>query len=397
MEQAAQRTTTYTLNWVVESDGTTKLVLTNSLLSVVSCEGNALPCHDSHTHVCCLAQLIRTKTSGTEQFSLRLTSPMLHSDILIQVSFDPSFLDLFIGGKTEVFFPLPNEKPIDYGIITPTDKKGYVVLNNPNLPVVGITIAVGNIPMEIINYTPPSNRASEKIKNEHAIKIMLLPKNSKTPRFDIKKDETVCRCTLPEEYLLKMKCNAGHVPVSVSANVAWSQMSESGCMTYMLLISSSLLQTPIYVKINHCQSFLEKFILGEIKVFFPLPIPKRMFSVEEKDISNFKFECLKGKSGFLKASIRAEKNERMLRGEIGYDCDNPLPNTYNVQRPNQVWSIFSNSWQLIRKPKPRGSDWKWDDSTASWICEIDPTTNFLKRFDRTHYSDCWPKRPTTQQ
>jgi hypothetical protein len=143
---------------------------------------------------------------------------------------------------------------------------------------------------------------------------------------------------------------------------------------------------------------LDLFSGGETtEVFFPLHIPKSRFLVEVKNISNFKFKSLKGESGDTKKSERKEKEERMARGAIGYDCDEQLPTTHDVERPNQCWSIYSKSWELIRKPKPRDRDWKWNDFTASWECELDQTTGLLKEFDRTHYSDCWPKLPTKHQ
>ena len=133
------------------------------------------------------------------------------------------------------------------------------------------------------------------------------------------------------------------------------------------------------------------FIGGTTEVFFPLPIPKKMFSVKIKEISNFKFKCLKGQTGVEKKGIRIEKKKREARGAIGFDCDDPLPNEYCIQRSNQVWSTVLNNWELIRKPKPRNSDWKWNDSTASWICELNPITpEYLKKFDRTNFSSCWP-------
>jgi hypothetical protein len=381
MEPAAQQTTTYTLNWVVGPDGTGKLVLTNSLLPLVPCEGNALPCHDSHTQELCSAKMSVETSKTASVISLKLTSTMFDGEIAIQVKFDPSFLDLLIDETTKVFFPLPNEKPRDYGMITQGDKNGNVFLMNPNLPVVEMIVAVRDIPMESIKYTLPKDKSLKKS----------LPKESKTPSFVKTNDGSVCHCTLPEECLSSMQCHNGHVPLKCLAKLAWSQMSESGCMTSVLLISSILLETPIYVQINHDHSFLEIFVLGEIKVFFPLPIPKKTYSVEVNDIDNFKFKCLKGMSGDTKKSERAEKKERMIRGEIGYDCDDPLPTKHNVQRPNQVWSIVSNCWELIRKPQPRNCNWNWNDSTAGWMCEIDPTTTFLKKFVRTLYSNCWPK------
>ena len=370
--------------------GKLAVVLTNSSLPVVRDSSSEVPCHNSHKPVKCSAQMIGTQISGTEQFSLRLTSPMLHSEILIQVDFDPSFLDLFIGGETNVFFPLPNEKPIDYGMITPTDENRYVVLTNPNLPIVGITVIVGNIPFESIKYTAPPNRASDKKNRQHKVNLSSLPEKSKTPVFSIENDETVRRCTLPDQCLITIPCHDGHVPVS--AKVAWSQMSESDseCRTSVLLLSSRLLETPIYVQIDHSHSFLEKIILGEIKVCFPLPIHKKMYSVEIKDIDNFKFKCLKGEPGWQKASIRQKKEERMTSGEIGHDCDPPLPNNHKVQRPNQVWSIFSNNWELIRKPKPRNVAWEWDDLAKSWVCKLDATNrrDGLKLLDRSQFDNC---------
>ena len=397
MAHAAEQTTTYTLNWVHDRKGT--IVLTNSSLPVIPSKGTAFPCHDSHKPVRCSAQMIGTQTSGTEQFSLRLTSDMFGGQIDIQVKFDLSFLDLFIGDATEVFFPLPIEKPIDCGMIMPDDMQGNIVLTNQSLPVVGITVIVRDIKMEDIKYEEPKDK--DKLKS-------WLPKKSLTPVFDEKNDGTVLSCTLPDECLMTIPghedlvpvkclmtipCHEGLVPVKCLAKLVWSQTLGSqtlGSQTSVILLSSKSLKTPIYVQINHDPSFLDLFIRGEIQVFFPMHIPKKTYTVEIKSISNHR--CLKEKSGSDKADIREKMQERRQRGEIGNDDDGPLPvkGYQKVQRPNQVWSSVSNDWELIRKPKPRNADWKWNDSTTSWVCcEYDPETNFLKDLDRTKFSNCW--------
>jgi hypothetical protein len=103
---------------------------------------------------------------------------------------------------------------------------------------------------------------------------------------------------------------------------------------------------------------------------------------------------LKGKTGPDKEEIKEEAAERRQRGVIGgSDDDEPLPVLYyrNVQKQNQVWSIFSNNWELVRKPKPRCANWMWDDSTATWVCELDPTNkkDGLKLFNRSKFWNCF--------
>jgi hypothetical protein len=151
------------------------------------------------------------------------------------------------------------------------------------------------------------------------------------------------------------------------------------------------LKTPIYVQVSTDPSFLDQFIPEENNVFFPMQIPKTTYKIEIKDSSNHK--SLKGLSGHEKAEIRDEMKERLTRGEIGYDDDDPIPVKHyrEIQRPNQVWSIISNNWELVRKPYPRSADWKWNDSTATWVCELDPTNEKygLKLFDRSKFSNCF--------
>lgn len=121
MEKEAEKPTTYIMNCVMGPEGKWVIVMTNSSLPLpvvpVKGIGPAFPCHDSHNLVQCSAQMIGTKTSRTEPFSLRLTSDMFDGQVDIKVEFDPSFLDLFIDGRAEVLFPLPNKKPIECGII----------------------------------------------------------------------------------------------------------------------------------------------------------------------------------------------------------------------------------------------------------------------------------------
>jgi hypothetical protein len=123
-----------------------------------------------------------------------------------------------------------------------------------------------------------------------------------------------------------------------------------------------------------------------------MQIPKTTYDVEIKDSSNHK--SLKGKTGPDKEEIKEEAAERRQRGVIGgSDDDEPLPVLYyrNVQKQNQVWSIFSNNWELVRKPKPRCANWMWDDSTATWVCELDPTNkkDGLKLFNRSKFWNCF--------
>lgn len=380
---------TYTLNWVVGTDGNWILVLTNSSLPVVPCRGNALPCHDSHTQELCFAKIMMNTSKTASVVNLKLTSNKFDGEIVIEVYLEVSFLDLFTEENTVVFFPLPLKKPVVYNM---TERGGVITLTIPSLPVVEKRVITGEIPMEEIKYTLPFGITYDKWT-----KRLCLPKTSKTPKFFEEETNSEYRCSLPDECLTSIQCHDGHVPVKCSAKLVWHQTLGSETSMIFLLLSTWF-DTPIYVQIMIDPSFLDLFSGGKTnEVFFPLSIPKRMFSVEVKDISNFKFKCLKGLSGNMKKSERQEKSERMERGEIGYDCDDPLPTTHEVQRPNQVWSIVSNCWELIRKPKPRDRDWKWDDSTASWTCEIDQTTEFLKKFDRTRYSNCFPFWPTTQQ
>lgn len=355
---------TYTLNWVIGPDGKGEVVLTNSSLPVIPSKHTSVPCHDSHKPQFFSAKM-DTRMSGNDNVvNLRLTSCGFNGEIDILVKFDESFLDLFTG-ETKVFFPMPIETPV---VCKMTISGDIIVLTNSLLPVVEKIVITGEIQMEM---------------------------KSKTPCFFKTKDDSAYRCSLPDECLTSIPCHEGLVPVKCSANMVWFDRLRFK-ISVVLLLSSKLLETPIYVQIDTPHSsFLDLFSGGKTnEVFFPLPISKKMFSVEVKDISNFKFKCLKGMPCYMK---KREKNERMTRGAIGNDCDDPLPNTGEVQRPNQVWSTVSNCWELIRKPKPRDRDWKWDDSTTSWICKIDPITNLLIEFERTHYSNCWPKLPTTQQ
>jgi hypothetical protein len=393
MAHEAQQPTTYTLNLVVGTDGKERLVLTNSSLPVIpsfpyKCfNGNALPCHDSHTPELCFAKIMMDTSEIARVVHLRLTSYEFDGEIIIEVYLNKRFLELFTEETTVVFFPLPL-KPVVYNM---TERGGVITLTIPSLPVVEKRVITGEIPMEEIRYTLPDGIPYEKWS-----KRLWLPKTSETPKFFEEETNSEYRCSLPDECLTSIQCHDSHVPVKCSAKQAWIQNESK--TSVVLLLSSELLKTPIYVRIDTHSSFLDLFSGGKTnEVFFPLPIPKRMVSVEVKDISNVMFKCLKGQSGHMKKSEREEKNERGKRGETGYDNDDPLPNTYEVQRPNQVWSIFSKRWELIRKPKPRDRDWKWDDSTTSWICKIDPITKFLIEFDRTGYSNCWPKLPTTQQ
>ena len=387
MAHEAQQPTTYTLNLVVGTDGKERLVLTNSSLPVIPYKGDALPCHDSHRQELCFAKIMMDTSEIARVVHLRLTSYEFDGEIIIEVYLNQRFLELFTEETTEVFFPLPL-KPLVYNM---TERRGVITLTILSLPVVEKRVITGKIPMEEIRYTLPSGIPYAKWS-----KRLWLPKTSETPEFNEKSDDNYYYCSLPDECLTSIPCHDSHVPVKCSAKQAWIQNESE--TSVVLLLSSKLLKTSIYVQIDTHSSFLDLFSGGKTnEVFFPLPIPKRTVSVEVKDISNVMFKSLKGQSGHMKKSERKEKNERLTRGSIGYDCDDPLPNTYEVKRPNQVWSIVSNCWELIRKPKPRDRDWKWDDSTTSWICKIDPITKFLIEFDRTGYSNCWPKLPTTQQ
>jgi len=370
-----RRQTTYTLNWVVGTDGKGTLVLTNS----------SLP----HTPVVCSAKM-DTRMSGNDNVvNLRLTSSGFDGEIIILVNFDQSFLDLFIDETTEVLFPFPIEKPIVCGMTMFGDN---IVLTKSFLPVVKKIVITGEIPMEKIKYSLPRGTSFDTWRKQS-----WLPMKSKTPCFSETENGSVYRCSLPDECLTSIPCHEGRVPVKCSATMVWFSTLGSE-ISVVLLLFSKWLETPIYVQIDTDHSFLDLFSgCKTTEVFFPLPIPKNMFLVEVKDISNFKFKSLKGKSGATKKDKKEEKDERNESGAIGHDGDDPLPISHEVERPNQVWSIYFSSWELIRKPKPRGSDWKWDDFTASWKCELNPTTGLLKEFDRTHRSNCWPKRPTTQQ
>ena len=388
MAEAARKLTGYIMNLVIMKGGKGVVVLTNSHLPVVQFKDTSygFPCHDSHNLIQCSAQMIGTKTSGTEPLSLRLTSGMFDAPIDIQVEFDPSFLDLLIDEGTEVLFPLPNQNPIDCGIIMHHDEKGYIVLTNPNLRVVQTAVLVEDIPMKGITYEVPNRDNGLKLWR----RTELYPQKSETPDFVQKDSDSERRCYLPTGCLSVMQCHEGHVPVQCSGKLVWSQ--TLGAQTFgILLLFSEWLKTPMYVQFNLDPSFLDQFIRGEIQVFFPMPIPKHLYTVEIKKTSNHL--SLKGKPVEEKADIRKEQKERRARGQIGYDDDDPLSvkDYVKEQRPNQVWSISSKTWVLIRKPKPRNADWKWNDSTATWVCELDPTNKQegLKRFDRSDFTNCF--------
>lgn len=388
--EGKRRQTTYVLNWVVGTDRKGTLVLTNSSLPVIPSKHTSVPCHDSHTPLIFSAKMDTLISGNDEVVNLRLTSCGFDGEIVILVKFNESFLDLFIG-ETEVVFPFPFEKPIVCGMTMSGDD---IVLTNSSLPVVEKIVITGEIPMEKIQHTLPSSTPLDEW-----IKGLSLSMESKTPCF-VKTTHGSTYCySLPDECLTSIPCHEGLVPVKCSAKLDWFSTLGSK-ISFVLLLSSKWLETPIYVQIDTNSSFLDLFSgCKTTEVFFPLPIPKSRFLVEVKNIYNFKFKSLKGESGATKKSEREEKEERIERGAIGHDCDSdkPLPTTHDVERPNQCWSIYFNSWELIRKPKPRDRDWKWNDFTASWECELDPTTGLLKEFDRTHYSNCWPKLPTTQQ
>ena len=332
--EAQQPTTTYTLNWVVWTDGKGRLVLTNSSLLVVRDSSSEVPCHNSHKLVQCSAEMIGTQTSGTKPFFLRLTSPMFDGKVDVLVQFDPSLLDQFIDERAEVLFPMPIEKPMVYGMIMPDDKQGIIVLTNQSLLVVQMSVLCNQIPMNRIKYKVPRHDDSYKLWEREII----YPQMSKTPNFDQTEDGVQRRCALPTSCLSVMPCHEGHVPVQCNAKIAWFQTSGSETKV-ILSLSSKWLKTPIYVELNTVPSFLDQFICGEIQVFFPMQIRKH---------------------------------------------------SYLRQKLNQVWSTVSNNWELIRKPKPRNADWEWNGSTA-WVCELDPTNsrNGLKPLDRTGMPNCW--------
>jgi hypothetical protein len=122
--------TSYIMNSVMGPEGKWVIVMTNSSLPLPVAPfkdtGYGFSCPDYHNLVKCSAQMIGTKTSGTKPLSLRLTSRMFDAPIVIQVKFDHSVLDMLIDEGTEVLFPLPNQKPIDCGIIMHHDEKGLV-------------------------------------------------------------------------------------------------------------------------------------------------------------------------------------------------------------------------------------------------------------------------------
>jgi hypothetical protein len=396
-----EASTSYIMNIVMGPEGKWVIVMTNSSLPLplpvfpFKDTSYGFSCPDSHNLVKCSAQMIGTKTSGTERLSLRLTSPMFDAPIVIQVKFDHSCLDMLIDEGTEVLFPLPNQKPIDCGIIM-HDEKGYILLTNPSFQLVQTNVLVGDIQMKDIKYQVPKKKDNEK---KLLRPTKLFPQKSETPDFVQKDSDSERRCDLPTDCLSVMPCYEGHVPVRCSGKLVWSQTLGSQTLVVLLLFSTWL-ETPMYVQFNLDPSFLDQFnldpsfldqfIRGEIQVFFPMLIPKHLYKVEIKETSNHL--SLKGKSGQEKANIRKEQKERRYRGSIGYDDDDPLPVTCYVEkeRPNQVWSIFSNKWELIKKPKPRKADWKWNDSTATWVCELDLTNkqDGLKLLDRSKFSNC---------
>jgi hypothetical protein len=342
---AEEQQAVYTMNWVINPDRKGVIVMTNSDLPVVKqCKGIGpeFPCHDSHMPVRCSAQMVGTQAYGTPRFVLKLTSPIFDGQIFIEYNYDPSFLDLFIGGDaTEVLFPMPLEKPTDCCVIMSDDMKGKIVLTNQSLPSVPMKVLVADIPN--------------------------IP-NSKTPNFNETDDGSVFSCALPTGCLSVMPCHDGYVPVRCSGKIVWSQTSGPETKVIMSL-SSELLETPIYVSLD--QFIKEK---GN-QLFFLMPIQKELYEVENKQ--SFNHPALKGMS-------RDDKQE-------AHEEQDPIPNSCyrQIQKPNQIWSIWSNKWVLIRKPKPRRADWKWDDSIATWVCQLDPTNGKLKIFDRSKYSNCF--------
>jgi hypothetical protein len=256
-----QQEAVYTQNWVIKPDGKGVIVLTNSDLPVVRFKNSSFefPCHDSHKVVECSAKMIGTQTSGTEPFFLRLTSPTFDGEIVIQFKFDPSFLDLFIDKATEVFFPLPVEKPIDCGIIMTQDKKGEIMLTNPCLPIVQMNVLVDKVPLRKIEYPSSSGPIQS-----------WWPKTSRTPFFvekDVEKEEgSVRHCTLPTYCLSVMPCHEGYVPVRCSGKIVWSHTFESNTFVILLLFSKWL-KTPIYVQVSIDPSFLDQFIREENNFF----------------------------------------------------------------------------------------------------------------------------------
>ena len=324
----------YRMDWVIMK-GKNSVVLTNPFLPVVRDSSSEVPCHNSHMPVKCSAEMIGTQTSGTNPLFLRLTSPMFGGQLDILVKFDHSFLDQFIDGGAEVLFPMPIEKPMVYGMITHNDKK--IILTDPCLPFIEMSVLCNNIPMTRIKYQVPKHDNSHKVWQRETF----YPQMSKTPNFDQTEDGVQRRCALPTSCLSVMPCHEGHVPVRCNAKIAWVQILGSE-IKVILSLSSKWLKTPIYVELNTVPSFLNQFICGEIQVFFPMQIRKH---------------------------------------------------SYVSQKLNQVWSTVSNNWELIRKPKPRDADWKWNGSTA-WVCELDPTNsrNGLKPLNRTGMPNCWPHR-----
>jgi len=352
---AAEQQAVYTMNWVINPDGKGVIVMTNSDLPVVKqCKGIGpeFPCHDSHMPVRCSAQMVGTQAYGTEPFFLKLTSPIFDGQIFIKYNSDPSFLDLFIGGDaTEVLFPMPLEKPTDCCVIMSDDMKGKIVLTIQSLPFVQMNVLVAN--------------------------VLNIP-NSKTPNFDKTSNDSEYRCALPTGCLSVMPCHEGHVPVLCSGKIVWSQ--TSGPETKVILsLSSELQETPVYVIVivNTDPSWLDQFIRGGIQLFFLMPIQKAFYEVENKVSENH--PALKGES-------RSDKKEAHEDPE-----KDPIPERFyrQIQRPNQIWSILLNQWVLIRKPKPRHADWKWDDSTKTWVCKLDPETKQLTCHDRSKYSNCF--------
>ncbi len=192
-----------------------------------------------------------------------------------------------------------------------------------------MAVLVKDIPMKGIKYQVPKHDSPTKL----FLREKIYPQTSETPNFVQEDHDSKRWCALPTGCLSVMPCHEGHVPVRCSGKLLWSQTLGSQQTFVIVLLFSKLLETPIYVQINLDPSFLGQFIRGEIQVFFPMPI---------------------------------------------------------VQKRNQVWSISSNEWELIKKPKPRNADWKWNDSTATWVCEHDPTNKLdgLKLFDRSKFSNC---------
>lgn len=68
---------------------------------------SVMPCSEDHVPVRCSGKLVWSQTLGSQTFvTLLLFSKWLETPMYVQFNLDPSFLDQFIRGEIQVFFPM---------------------------------------------------------------------------------------------------------------------------------------------------------------------------------------------------------------------------------------------------------------------------------------------------